>query len=165
MTILYNEEHVDTLRRRNEKNRFILCVVAAICVLEGLISCFLIGRCNVAMLSNVTKATFVLGGWVCIYYIFALVLPGKRKYQHLCTLLRMEFQELRGEVVQMGSELTVTKDIIAQKLIIKSDGEEMVTYWNADFGKLPFEEGQHVTLCVSNRFVISYMTEGLEDVT
>ena len=77
----------------------------------------------------------------------------------------MEFQELRGEVVKTGSDLTVAKDIIAQKLIIKSDGEEMVTYWNVDFGKLPFKEGQHVTLCVSNRFVISYMTEGLEDVT
>ena len=165
MTILYNKDYVDTLRKRNQTNRFILYVVASICVLEGLISCFLVERCDVTTLSNVTKATFVLGGWICIYYIFALILPGKRLYRHLCTLLRMEFQELRGEVVKTGSDLTVAKDIIAQKLIIKSDGEEMVTYWNVDFGKLPFEEGQHVTLCVSNRFVISYMTEGLEDVT
>ena len=156
---------MNTLRKCNQKNRFILYAVAAICALEGLISCFLIGRCNVVTLSNVTKATFILGGWVCIYYIFALILPGKRKYQHLCTLLRMEFQELRGEVVEIGLELTVAKDIIAQKFVIKSDGEEMITYWNTDFGKLPFDEGQHVTLCVSNRFVISYMTEGLEDVT
>lgn len=165
MTILYNKEYVDTLTKRNQKNCFILSIVTTICILEGIVSCFLIKNCDVTLLSYVTKATFILGGWICIYYIFALILPGKRKFRHMCMLLRMEFQELQGEVVKTDSEFTVAKDIIAQKLIIKNDGEESVAYWNVDFGKLPFVEGQYVKLCVSNRFVISYMTEEMEDVS
>lgn len=165
MTILYNKEYVDALQNRNRKNCFILSIVATICLLEGIISCFLIESCDVKMLGYVTKATFIIGGWICIYYIFALILPGRRKFRHICMLLRMEFQELQGEVIDTGLELTVAKDIIAQKLIIKNDEEESVAYWNVDFGKLPFVEGQYVTLCVSNRFVISYMTEEMEDVT
>ncbi len=156
---------MNALKKRNQKNCFILSVVASICVLEGLISCFLIESCDVQTLSYVTKGTFIIGGWICIYHIFALILPGRRKFRHMCMLLRMEFQELQGEVVKTGLEFTVAKDIIAQKLIIRRDGEESVAYWNVDFGKLPFVEGQYVTLCVSNRFVISYMTEGMEDVS
>lgn len=165
MTILYNKKYVDTLTKRDRKNCFILSIVASACILEGIISCFLVESCDVKMVSNLTKGTFILGGWICIYYIFALILPNKRKLRHMCMLLRMEFQELQGDVVKIDSEHTVSKDIIAKKLTIKNDGEESVAYWNVDFGSPPFVEGQHIKLCVSNRFVISYMTEGMEDVS
>lgn len=165
MTILYNKKYMDTLTKRNQKNYFVLSIVASICILEGIISCFLVENFDVKMLSNLTKATFILGGWLCIYYIFALILPNKRKFRHMCLLLRMEFQELQGNVVKIASEHTVSKDIIAQKLIIKNDGEESIAYWNVDFGSPPFVEGQHIKLCISNRFIISYMTEGMEDVS
>ena len=165
MTILYNKEYVATLKKRMKKNCFILSIVASLCILEGIIACFLIDKFDVEVLSYVTKVTFILGGWICIYYIFALIFPDKRKYKHICMLLRMEFQELQGEVINVGPKFTVAKDIIAQKIFVKKEKEESVAYWNVEFGEIPFESGQNIRLCISNRFVISYMTEGMEDVS
>lgn len=165
MTILYNKEYVERLEKRNRRNYLILFVIAGICVLEGLVSCFLVGKCDVKPLSDVTKLTFILGGWVCIYYLFANILPERRKYRHLGMLLRMEFQELQGEVIDVGQKFTVVKDVTAYKILVRNDENDVVLYWNVDFGEPPFLKGQQVNFCVSNRFIISYRTEGAKDVT
>lgn len=165
MTILYNKEYVERLEKRNRRNYLILFVVAGICILEGLVSCFLIGKYDAELISDVTKATFILGGWICIYYLFANILPVRRKYSHLGKLLRMDFQELQGEVVDVKREFTVAKDIIAYKIVVRNEENDVVVCWNVDFGEPPFSKGQHVNFCVANRFILSYMTEGTKDVT
>lgn len=163
MVVLYSKLYVDTLKHRIKRDCFISIIIAGLCLIAGGAICFLTDESHARFLCNVAKGVYVLGGWSCIYLIFACVIPRKHKLAHISRLLKAEFQENCGELVNIGEKFTVSKHVTAQKLVLKNKEENSMLYWDCSFGTLPVQIGQFITVCTANRFVISYEVSEDED--
>lgn len=163
MVVLYSKLYVDTLKHRIKMDCFISIIIASLCLIVGGAICFFTDESHARFLCNIAKCVYVLGGWSCIYLIFARVIPHKQKLVHISRLLGAEFQENCGELVSIGREFTVSKNVTAQKLVLKNEEENSMLYWDCSFGTVPVQIGQFITVCSANRFVISYEVSEDED--
>ena len=163
MVVLYSKLYVDSLKHRIKRDRFCSIIIASLCLIAGVAICFFADETHARFLCNVAKGVYVLGGWSCIYLIFACVIPCKHKIAHISRLLEAEFQENCGEIVNVEEQFTVSKNITAQKLVLKNEEENMILYWDCSFGTIPVQIGQFMTVCSANRFVISYEVSEDED--
>lgn len=113
----------------NDKN--IVAIKVADCVLISFSSCFL------------------------FYAVVNVIKPCKRKMNHIYTVLHSSSKHMVCEVVDVKEVKTISKNVVAQQLFVKSDDLELFINYNLDCSPRKFAVGSKIEVDVADTFIIN----------
>ncbi len=156
MTELYSKEQLASFRAAIKRFAVVAIAVVVSCLAVCTAICFFVDRTNASWLKVINVAISAVGGCVALYLLFNGILPLVARKNFVEPLLFSEHKTLVGVVESVGKEFTISKNIRAKELTVKTqDGCSLLLYWDT---AMPFPdlEGKQVAFRTVRNCIVAY---------
>lgn len=149
----YSKEKMTYLKQKAQVSLFASISLVALAVVFFALSAFFITDNNIVIIQVIDSVLLSFSVCFLFYSIINVIKPCKRKINHIYTVLNSSSKHLVCEVVEVKNVKTISKDVTAQQLFVKSEDAELFINYNLDCTPKKFKVGDKIEVDVANSFI------------
>ena len=156
MEVIYRENEIDEIIEKNKK-RLLYSLLPLIVVVPLYVFFLIIAEESTDQLySFLTIVLWLIWGWLFLFNLLFFILPGRVRFKHIRKILNSNGTVISGEVIEIGSELTLERSLHIYEIIIKEEYSRHKVYFNIDLNECKFKLGDNVKVEIRNNFIYAY---------
>ena len=159
MNDLYSYHESEHLRLKKKKYvaTSVGIFIAALAV--SIVLCFFVTAGNATLLQVINIILCSLGGCASLFLLFNVILPLHNRQRYVSQVISGKKKSICGVVTKIGGLTTVSKNISAYEITVKTDDKtEILLYWDKE-KEIPDIVGKNVSFETVQNTVFGYEVE------
>ena len=149
----YTEEKIAFYKKKAQTSLFVSVALVALAVLFFALSAFFIDDSSILVIKIINCVFLSFSTCFLFYSIINIIKPCKRRMNHIYTVLHSSSKHLVCQVIDVKKIKTISKNVVAQQLFVKSGDLELFINYNLDCVEREFEIGSTIEVDVANTFI------------
>ena len=149
----YTEEKIAFYKKKAQTGLFVSVALVALAVLFFALSAFFIDDSSILVIKIINCVFLSFSTCFLFYSIINIIKPCKRRMNHIYTVLHSSSKHLVCQVIDVKKIKTISKNVVAQQLFVKSGDLELFINYNLDCVEREFEIGSTIEVDVANTFI------------
>lgn len=151
----YSEEKIAFYKQKAQ-----FSLIASICLILLAISffaltAFFINDSNIIAIKIIDSVLLSFSSCFLFYSIINIINPYKRKMNHIFTVLNSSSKHMICEIVDVKEVKTISKNVVAQQLFVKSENLELFINYNLECTPRKFVVGDKIEVDVADTFIVN----------
>jgi hypothetical protein len=152
----YNAEYLNALKKQKKVQLITLLISILLSLILLLIMFLTVTYKEESLIKTLSCILLTFIGWFAIYEIIFIIIPLKRKIEHLSLVLRSNLGNFYCDILDISKLKTITTSIKGYEIFCLIEGTKLRFYFHSDLGKVNFSIGDYVHLKVKNNFIVEY---------
>lgn len=156
MNALYSYCELEHLIQKKKIYVVISVGVFIVALAVSIVLCFFISDSNATLLQVINIVLCSLGGCTSMFLYFNNILPLKNRQAYVRQIISGNKKSIGCVVIAIGGLITVSKNISAYEITVKTDDEaELLLYWDKE-KEIPDIIGKNVSFEIVQNTVFGY---------
>lgn len=154
--MLYDFSLLPIMKKEYRRWYIRVAIVFSITIALLILIAFFVNDVTKTWLQILSTVILVIGGWISLYFIFNKIVYLYHRIRYFEQLNRGEKLERQTEIVAFNNELTLGRDVTVREVIAQIDGQEIILYWDLNFGECPLAVNRQYLVLISGNFILSF---------